>query len=89
MTELNLLHYNKGTLVNMIKELEEENESFRKLKERYQLEKETYKSRIDKAIELINKRKNEIEDLWIEMKADDYCEEYDEILNILQGEDNE
>ena len=45
---------------------------------------------IRKAIECINKRKNEVdEDLWVEMRAKDYFEECDEIINILQnGSDN-
>ena len=45
-------------------------------------------SRIYKAIELLNKRKNEVEDLYVEMKSKDYFEECDEIINILQNGDN-
>lgn len=38
-----------------MKELQQENEIVQKLKERYQLKKEVYESRIDKAIEYIEK----------------------------------
>ena len=42
--------------------------------------------RIDKTIKLINKRKNEVDELlWVEMRAKDYFEECDEIINTLQN----
>ena len=63
---------------------------FKELYKREKQEKEDYKSRCEKAIELINKRKNEVDELlWVEMRAKDYFEECDEFINILQnGSDN-
>lgn len=50
-----------------------------------------YKSIIYKAIELINKRKEEQDNGigWVEMRTEDYFEECDEVLNILKGSDEE
>ena len=42
--------------------------------------------RIDKVIELINKRKEEQDNGigWVEMRTEEYFEECDEVLNILE-----
>lgn len=49
-----------------------------------------YKSRCKKAIELINKRKEEEDNGigWVEMRTEEYFEECDEVINILNGSDN-
>ena len=53
-------------------------------------EKMNYKSRIDKAIELINKRKEEDNGIgWLEMRTEKYFEECDELINILKDYDEE
>lgn len=49
-----------------------------------------YKSRIDKAISILNKRKEDVENFsWVEMRRNSYYEECDEIINILKGDSNE
>ena len=61
-------------------------------------DKETFKDmilelqeRIDKAIELLNKRKEEQDNgiCWVEMRTEDYFDECDELINILTGGDEE
>ena len=66
---------------NRFKAIQKENENFRKLKERYQLEKEVYKSRIDKAIEYIIDHNPDIS-----FKLKGLCAE---LINILKGDSNE
>lgn len=45
---------------------------------------------ISKAISILNKRKEDVEDLsWVEMRTKVYLEECDELINILKGESNE
>lgn len=42
-------------------------------------------SKIDKVNELLEERKEEVEDIsWVEMKVEDYIEEINEIENILK-----
>ena len=46
-----------------------------------------YKSRNDKAIGILNKLKNEGEEIsWIEMRAEAYCNDINNIIRILKGE---
>ena len=59
-----------------ITNLQEEKEEFRLLKERYQLIKEIYKQRIDKAIEYLN-----------EPNRDEFDYSITYLLEILQGGD--
>ena len=61
-------------------------ELIKDLKELY-FEKEEYKSRCEKAIELIKKDREKNYDT-LEKKAF-YCNKTDKLLNILQGEDKE
>ena len=89
MTELNLLHYNKGTLVNMIKKLEGEIEELKDYLKIMEKGKDNnlnrfldYKSRNEKAIEYIQKNYYEVV-----YKTKGTME--NDLLNILQGEDNE
>ena len=58
-------------------------ERFKELKE-YIIGLQT---RIDKAIKLINIRKEDVDNVtdWVEMRAIEYFAEYDELLNILKG----
>lgn len=68
-------------VLNYITNLQEENEEFRLLKERYQLIKEIYKERIDKAIEYIKSPK-----ICIDIRKTDGTLDFvstDELLNIL------
>lgn len=45
-------------------------------------------ARNTKAIELLNKRKEDVKDLpWVEMRRESYYEECDEIINVLEGDD--
>ena len=69
-------------LLDYITNLQEENRQTKLLKERYQLEKEDYKSRIEKAIEYINKYPCET---WYYAKDRQLILRQDELLNILQG----
>lgn len=50
---------------------------------------EKLKEKINKAIELINKRKEEVDNGigWVEMRTEEYFEEYDELINILNGDE--
>lgn len=42
---------------------------------------------ISKAISILNKRKEDVEDLsWVEMRTKVYLEECDELINILKGD---
>lgn len=52
---------------------------------------EELKERINKAIELINKRKEEVDTGigWVEMRTEEYFEECDETIKILLGSDGE
>ena len=61
-------------LYDYITNLQEENENITKLKERYQLEKECYTQRIDKAIEILK-------------LCNSKCAK--ETIEILQGSDEE
>lgn len=73
-----ILHSDKAkTLLDYITNLQEE--------------KEDYKSRNEKAIELINKRIEEEDNGigWVEMRTEEYFEECDEVINILNGGDEE
>lgn len=77
---------------NIIHNLQEENERLKKLKERYQLEKEDYKTRNEKAIEYIenNKQLSMFADLRKEgtHQYDLECDA-DDLLEILQGKSDE
>lgn len=64
--------------------LQQENENTKKLKERYQLEKEIYKSRCEKAIYYIWK---EIEQEYDEENDKWLKEKIDNLSNILNGSD--
>lgn len=80
-------------LLDYITNLQQENEILRGNTDLVNLELIEYKNeledRIDKAIKLINKRKEEQDNGigWVEMRIKDYFEECDEVLNILQGSD--
>jgi hypothetical protein len=65
-------------LLDYITNLQEENRQTKLLKERYQLEKEVYKSRNEKAIEFVEQNLGGI----------GYVEVSD-LLHILQGEDKD
>lgn len=68
--------YKANILLDYITNLKQENENTKKLKERYQLEKEIYKSRCEKALHLI--KHNDIYDYRV----------FEEKLeNILNGDD--
>lgn len=46
--------------------------------------------RIEKAISILNKRKEDTEDFsWVEMRRNSYYEECDEVINILKGDSND
>ena len=68
--EFNLTFKQRKDLLDYITNLQEENRQTKLLKERYQLEKEDYKSRNEKAIESLTKNK-----FYIDL---------DEVLNILK-----
>ena len=104
-TSFNTDEYEANELLNYITNLQKENqelqitvndckqekENFRKLKERYQLEKEIYKSRNEKVVEyLLNNKlymfKYDDEELF-EITTDKKAK--DDLLNILQGDDYE
>jgi len=76
-------------MYDYITNLQEENRQTKLLKERYQLEKENYKSRNEKAIEYIHNHqlvfelssKKQIQ-YWFDMF-------YEDLLNILKGDDND
>ena len=75
-------------LENKITNLQEENRQTKLLKDRYQLEKENYKLRNDKAIKIFN---NETLNKYYygmsyEFEINDFKED---MLNILKGEDKE
>ena len=79
---------------NRFKAVEKENENSKKLKERYQLEKEVYISRIDKAIEYINCNKQKTMAAYGDNEDDDFeiClweEDINNLLDILKGDSNE
>ena len=72
-----------------VNDCKQEKENFRKLKERYQLEKEIYKSRNEKVVEyLLNNKlymfKYDDEELF-EITTDKKAK--DDLLNILKGSD--
>ena len=84
------LSFSKASeLLDYITNLQEENRQTKLLKERYQLEKENYKSRNEKAIEYIHNHqlvfelssKKQIQ-YWFDMF-------YEDLLNILKGDDND
>lgn len=46
--------------------------------------------RINKAILILNKRKEDVEDFaWVEMRRNSYYEECDEVIKILKGDSND
>lgn len=74
-------------LLDYITNLQEKCENYRKLKERYQIEKELYKQRNEKAIEYIEKTMR-IDDEYPDYMEMEICE-YQELLNILKGDKDE
>lgn len=83
LTKKQIISIHKDAL-EYIKEQQQEIERLKLLKERYQLEKENYKTRIDKAIEVIDLVKPE---LWNISNKMTY--RLLDIKNILLGVDKE
>lgn len=79
--EFDLTFKQRKELLDYITNLQEENERLIKLKERYQLEKEVYKSRIDKANEVLK-------DTSVDMPETLLIETIDYARHILNGDDN-
>ena len=69
-----------------ILELKEENRQTKLLKDKYQLEKEVYKSRIDKAVDYITTEQLYTNYQWGKSQ---YAKILKDLLNILNGDEDE